>query len=150
MVNYSAAASLDRAFSALADPTRRGILARLALGELRVTDLAEPFDISLPAVSRHLKVLEEAGLLKRRREGRVHRCRLDPKPLGAAADWIAQHRAFWEKSLDRLHEYLTDQLKKEEPPWHPRNRRSKRRSDSPAPTRRRGRKSSEPGPTRKR
>ncbi len=92
MVNYSAAASLDRAFSALADPTRRAILARLATREIRVTDLAEPFDISLPAISRHVRVLEEAGLLKRRREGRVHHCRLDPKPLGAAADWIARNR----------------------------------------------------------
>jgi DNA-binding transcriptional ArsR family regulator len=72
---------------------RRAILARLALGESRVTDLAEPFDMSLPAVSKHLKVLEEAGLMKRRKDGRVHRCRLDPKPLSAAADWIAQLRA---------------------------------------------------------
>lgn len=147
MVNYSSA--LNQAFGALADPTRRAILARLALGEARVTELAEPFDISLPAVSKHLKILEEAGLLKRRREGRVHHCRLDPRPLGTAADWIAHHRVFWEKSLDRLHEYLTDQLKKEDKPWHPRNRRPRRRSDSPAPTRSGGKKSSEPGPTRK-
>ncbi|HEX9286110.1 MAG TPA: metalloregulator ArsR/SmtB family transcription factor [Thermoanaerobaculia bacterium] len=150
MVNYLAAASLDRAFSALADPTRRAILARLAVGEIRVTDLAEPFEISLPAISRHVRVLEEAGLLKRRREGRVHHCRLDPKPLGAAADWIARNRAFWEKSLDRLHEYLTDHLKKEEFSWHPRGRSPKRVSDSPGPIRRAAKRSSGPGPTRKR
>jgi DNA-binding transcriptional ArsR family regulator len=148
MVNYFG--SLDRSFSALADPTRRAILARLALGESRVTDLAEPFDMSLPAVSKHLKVLEDAGLVKKRKEGRIHHCRLDPRPLSAAADWIAQQRAFWEKSLDRLHQYMTDQLKKEEPPWHPRNRPPKRRSGSPASTRRRGKRSSKPGPTRKR
>jgi len=150
MVNYSAA-RMDRTFGALADPTRRAILARLALGEARVTDLAKPFDMSLPAVSKHLKVLQEAGLLKRRRDGRVHHCRLDPRPLEPVADWIARHRAFWEKSLDRLHEYLTDELlKKEEPPWHLRDLPKKPRSGSPEPTRRRGRKSFGPGPTRKR
>jgi len=149
MVNYSG--PLDRSFAALADPTRRAILARLALGESRVTDLAKPFDMSLPAVSKHLKVLEEAGLLKRRREGRVHHCRLDPRPLVPAADWIARQRAFWENTLDRLHEYLNQELlNKEEIPWHPRNRPPKPRSGSAAHTRRRGRRSSGPGPTRKR
>jgi len=145
MVNYSG--SLDRSFSALADPTRRAILARLTLGEARVTDLAAPFDMSLPAVSKHLKVLEDAGLVKKRREGRVHHCRLDPKPLSAAADWIAQHRAFWEESLDRLHEYLAEH--KEEETWHPRNRSPNRRSGSRAPSRRNARRSSTPGRTRK-
>src|SRR5437870_12948272 len=110
MVNYSG--PLDRSFAALADPTRRAILARLALGESRVTDLAKPFEMSLPAVSKHLKVLEEAGLLKRRREGRVHHCRLDPRPLGPAADWISRQTAFWDKTFDRLLAYLTDELLK--------------------------------------
>jgi DNA-binding transcriptional ArsR family regulator len=147
MVNYSG--SLDRAFSALADPTRRAILARLALGETRVTDLAKPFDISLPAVSKHLKVLEDAGLMKRRREGRVHHCRLDPKPLSAASDWIEQHRAFWEKSLDRLAEYLSTELE-EETKWQSRNRSPKQRSGSREPSGRAARKSSGPGRSRKR
>jgi DNA-binding transcriptional ArsR family regulator len=146
MVNYSA--GLDRSFAALADPTRRAILARLALGESRVTDLAEPFDMSLPAVSKHLKVLEGAGLVKKRKEGRIHHCRLDPRPLSAPADWIAQHRAFWEKTLDRLHEYLTEQMK-EERKWRPPNRSPKRRSASPGRSRRRAKRSSGPGPTRK-
>ncbi|HEU5250536.1 MAG TPA: metalloregulator ArsR/SmtB family transcription factor [Thermoanaerobaculia bacterium] len=147
MVNYSD--SLDRSFAALADPTRRAILARLALGETRVTDLAKPFDISLPAVSKHLKVLEDAGLLKRRREGRVHHCRLDPKPLSTAADWIAQHRAFWEKSLNRLAEYLSNELE-EEATWQSRIRSPKRRSGSREPSGRAARKSSAPGRSRKR
>ncbi|HSD72722.1 MAG TPA: metalloregulator ArsR/SmtB family transcription factor [Thermoanaerobaculia bacterium] len=146
MVNYSEA--LDRSFAALADPTRRAILARLALGESRVTDLAKPFDMSLPAVSKHLRVLEDAGLLKRRREGRVHHCRLDPKPLSDASDWIAQHRAFWEKSLDRLAEYLSNELE-EEVTWQSRNRPPKRRSGSRGPSGRVARKSSVPGRSRR-
>jgi DNA-binding transcriptional ArsR family regulator len=148
MVNYLGA--LDRSFSALADPTRRAILARLSLGESRVTDLAEPFDMSLPAVSKHLKVLEDAGLVKKRKEGRIHHCRLDPRPLSAAADWIAQHRAFWEKTLDRLHEYLTEQMK-EERKWRPPNRSSKRRRfDSRGSSRQSGRRSSGRGRVPKR
>jgi DNA-binding transcriptional ArsR family regulator len=147
MVNYST--RLDRSFAALSDPTRRAILARLALGESRVTDIAEPFDMSLPAVSKHLKVLEDAGLLTKRKEGRIHHCRLDPRPLSAAADWIVQHRAFWEKTLDRLQEYLTEQMK-EERKWRLPNRSPKRRlSDSRGRSRPAGRRSSAPGPTRK-
>ena len=98
--------SLSAAFQALADPTRRAILARLALGEASVGELAEPFEMSLPAVSKHLKVLEGAGLLDRTRDGRVHRCRLDPEPMKQAADWIGQYRRFWETQLDQLARYL--------------------------------------------
>ena len=88
------AATLDATFAALADPTRRAILARLALGETSVGELATPFAMSLPAVSKHLGVLEGAGLLTRERDGRVRRCRLEPGPLHSAADWIAQYRRF--------------------------------------------------------
>src|SRR2546430_14285571 len=105
MVKYSSRA-LDRTFAALADPTRRRILAHLAHGDRRVTDLARPHDMSLPAVSKHLRVLEKAGLLRRRRHGRVHEMQLDAKPLKKAAPWIEEYRKFWEGSLDRLTAYL--------------------------------------------
>ena len=112
MVKYPA--NLDATFSALADPTRRAILARLARGECSVTALAVPFDVSLPAISRHLRVLEKAGLLARRRDGRVHRCRVVTRPLKDAEEWIARYRAFWEKRLDALAEYLEESRKKKE------------------------------------
>ncbi len=97
---------LSTTFQALADPTRRAILARLALGEASVGELAEPYAMSLPAVSKHLKVLEGAGLLARERDGRVHRCHLEPQAMRAAADWIAEYRRFWEAQLDQLARYL--------------------------------------------
>ncbi len=97
---------LDHVFSALADPTRRAMLRRLAQSECTVTDLARPFSISLPAVSKHLKVLERAGLIDRRIEGRMHHCRLRPQPLQEAADWIGAQRAYWEARLDALEDYL--------------------------------------------
>ena len=97
---------MDAVFDALSDPTRRAILARLAEGSTTVGDLAMPFAISLPAVSRHLKALERAGLLARDREGRVHRCRLEAQAMNEAADWIAHTRAFWEGRLERLANYL--------------------------------------------
>jgi len=97
---------LDDVFSALADPTRRAMVGRLAQGECTVTDLARPFPISLPAVSKHLKVLERAGLIERRIEGRLHRCRLRARPLQDAAEWLAATRAYWEARLDALEEYL--------------------------------------------
>jgi DNA-binding transcriptional ArsR family regulator len=103
MVNYS---SLDRTFAALADPTRRAILSRLALGEANVSELAEPFSISLPAISKHLRVLEEAGLLVRRKEGRTHHCNLRPEPLGDAAEWLEEARRFWDDRLDALAQFL--------------------------------------------
>jgi DNA-binding transcriptional ArsR family regulator len=105
MVKYSSA-TLNRTFAALADPTRRRILAHLARGDRRVTDLARPHAMSLPAVSKHLRVLEKAGLLRRRRYGRVHEMQLDAKPLKKAAQWVDEYRKFWEGSLDRLAQYL--------------------------------------------
>src|SRR5436189_3325303 len=105
MVKY-ASRTLDKTFAALADPTRRKILAHLARGDRRVTDLARPHDMSLPAISKHLRVLEKAGLLRRRRHGRVHEMQLDAKPLKKAAQWVEEYRKFWEGSLDRLAAYL--------------------------------------------
>jgi DNA-binding transcriptional ArsR family regulator len=105
MVKYSAS-DLNRTFAALADPTRRRILAHLARGNHRVTHLARPHAMSLPAVSKHLRVLEKAGLLRRRRYGRVHEIELDAGPLRQAAQWVEDYRKFWEGSLDRLAEYL--------------------------------------------
>jgi DNA-binding transcriptional ArsR family regulator len=98
--------SLDTAFSALADPTRRAILARLALGETSVTELARPFDMSLPAVSKHLKVLERAGLISRGRAAQWRPCRIEPKALKDIDDWLEHYRRFFEGSLDRLEDYL--------------------------------------------
>ena len=92
----------------MADPTRRAILMRLALGETTVKQLAEPFQMSLPAVTKHLKVLEGAGLITRSRHAQWRPCRLDAKPLQNAADWVEQYRQFWEQSFDRLEEYLQE------------------------------------------
>ena len=97
---------LSRTFEALAAPTRRAILARLARGPATVGELAQPFDMSLPAVSRHLKVLETAGLIRRERQAQWRRCHLEPEPLGDAAQWIDHHRAFWEARFDALDRYL--------------------------------------------
>ena len=98
---------LSSTFAALADPTRRAILARLALGETSVTELADPFAMSMPAISKHLKVLERAGLIARGREAQWRPCRLEAAPLKTAAQWIDEYRRFWEESFDRLEEYLT-------------------------------------------
>src|SRR5437660_11496581 len=105
MVKYQSR-SLNRTFAALADPTRRRILTHLSQGDRCVTDLARPHAMSLPAVSKHLRVLEKAGLLRRRRYGRVHEMRLEAKPLKQAAQWVEEYRKFWEGSLDRLADYL--------------------------------------------
>lgn len=99
-------ADLSVLFSALADPTRRAILARLATGEAPVKDLSEPFELSGPAITKHLKVLERAGLISRTRAGQQRPCRLEPKALEPAADWIEGYRAMWEDQLDRLDSYL--------------------------------------------
>jgi len=112
MVKYLPAASLDQIFAALSDPTRRRILDLLARAELCVTDLAKPFSISLPAISKHLRVLERAGLIKRERDGRVHRLRLEAKPMRDAAAWIERYRGFWEGQFDALADYLEKQQKK--------------------------------------
>ena len=108
---------LDSTFAALADPTRRAILARLALGETSVTELARPFEMSMPAVSKHLKVLERAGLIARGREAQSRPCRLEPGPLKDAASWIEEYRRFWEERLDRLDQYL-QKLQKENKDEH--------------------------------
>ena len=97
---------LSQVFAALADPTRRAILARLSKGEASVNEIAEPFDITLPAVSKHLKVLEKAGLIERTRSAQYRPCRLQAAPLRDASDWIDHYRQYWEESFDRLDAYL--------------------------------------------
>src|ERR1700753_3740436 len=97
---------LSETFQALGDPTRRAILARLALGETSVNELAEPFDMSLPAVSKHLKVLERAGLISRSREAQYRPCKLEPQTLKSIDEWLGEYRSFWEARLDRLDAYL--------------------------------------------
>jgi DNA-binding transcriptional ArsR family regulator len=99
---------LDLTFSALSDPTRRAILSMLASGEKSVTDLAEPFRMTLPAVSKHLKVLQRAGLVSQGREAQWRPCRLEAKPLKDAADWIEHYRLYWEQSFDQLDDYLRE------------------------------------------
>jgi DNA-binding transcriptional ArsR family regulator len=115
---------LSATFAALADPTRRAILARLASGEAAVTELGEPFDMSLPAISKHLKVLERAGLIARGRDAQRRPCRLEAAPLKDVSEWLERYRRFWEARLDRLDAYL-QQLKTKEK----QNVRKQRRGD---------------------
>ena len=105
---------LSTTFAALADPTRRAILARLLSGERSVTELAEPFNMSMPAVSKHLRVLERAGLIARRKEAQWRRCRIDAGPLKEVANWTERYRRIWEERLDRLDQYLQQAKTKEE------------------------------------
>jgi DNA-binding transcriptional ArsR family regulator len=112
---------LSATFSALADPTRRAILARLASGEASVLEIAKPFDMSLPAVSKHLKVLERAKLIERGREAQWRPCKLAPEPLKDIASWVEDYRKFWEESFDKLDEYLKDLQQKDK--GHGRNRK---------------------------
>lgn len=107
MVNYSGE-TLNDIFSALSDPTRRAMLARLAREEMSVAELSKPFRITKSAITKHLKVLEKAGLLHRTIEGRVHRCRLDPEPLHAVSEWVGFYEKFWNKKFDALDAYLKD------------------------------------------
>ncbi|MBV8139386.1 MAG: winged helix-turn-helix transcriptional regulator [Deltaproteobacteria bacterium] len=107
--------TLSNTFSALADPTRRAILARLALGEVSVTELAQPFEMSMPAISKHLKVLERAGLITRGREAQWRPCSLKAAPLKDAAEWLERYRRFWEESFDRLDDYLRELQAREKP-----------------------------------
>jgi len=148
MVNYSATA-LDATFGALADPTRRAILDRLAHGEAMVTELAEPFRVSLPAISKHVRVLESAGLLEREVDGRVHRCRLAGQPMKNAAAWIEQYRAFWEVQFDALAKYLETNVSKEKQSWQAHSKVKQptvSHSKSAGRSRRRAKKSSPRGP----
>jgi len=109
MVNHDMATDhLSVTFTALADPTRRAILARLAQGEATVTELAEPFTLRLPTVSKHLKVLQRAGLITQGRKAQWRPCRLEAAPLKEVADWVEHYRRFWEQSFDRLDEYLRE------------------------------------------
>jgi DNA-binding transcriptional ArsR family regulator len=108
--------NLSNTFMALADPTRRAILTRLAAGEVSVTELARPFKMSLPAVSKHLKVLERAGLIKRGRDAQWRPCRLNAEPLREVADWVEYYRRFWEESFDRLDQYLREIQAEEKSP----------------------------------
>jgi DNA-binding transcriptional ArsR family regulator len=116
---------LSTTFAALADPTRRAILARLALGETSVTELAEPFDMSLPAISKHLKVLERANLIVRGREAQWRPCRIEPTALKEVDHWLERYRRFWEESFDRLDNYLREMQAKEK-------KRGRKRKVSPA------------------
>jgi DNA-binding transcriptional ArsR family regulator len=116
---------LDSTFAALADPTRRAILARLASGEASVTELAEPFEMSMPAISKHLKVLERAGLIVRGREAQWRPCRLKAEPLKHAARWIDDYKQHWEQSLDRLDSYLHQLHAKSAP-----KKRGRKKSDA--------------------
>jgi DNA-binding transcriptional ArsR family regulator len=147
MVNYQPEV-LDRTFAALSDPTRRAIIERLAAGESSVTGLAAPFAMSLPAISKHLRVLEDAGLVTRERDGRVHRIGLAPGRLRDASEWIAHYRRFWEERLDSLARYLEQTESKEKESWPPpRDPASPSSSSTPSP--RPPRKSSKHGPGRK-
>lgn len=118
---------LSATFAALADPTRRAILSRLTEGEASVTDLARPFDLTLPAISKHLKVLQRAGLIKRTRRAQWRPCRLNADPLKEVADWTQRYRQFWEGRFDRLDEYLREIQAKEKKPAHPKGKRHGRR-----------------------
>lgn len=109
----SGADQLSATFAALADPTRRAILARLSSGEASVTELASPFDMSLPAVSKHLKVLQRVGLITRSRDAQWRPCRMQATPLKDVANWVEQYRAMWEERFDRLEEYLREMQAKE-------------------------------------
>jgi DNA-binding transcriptional ArsR family regulator len=129
--------SLDSTFGALADPTRRAILASLMLGQASISELAKPHRMSLPAVMKHIQVLQDAGLVSQKKTGRTRHCRLAAKPLADAEQWISQYRAFWEGTLHSLERYLAESgpvpsrppQSKENPKWPRRNRNRKTRSN---------------------
>lgn len=127
LVNYMATDRLSTTFAALADPTRRAILARLALGEASVSELAKPFDISAPAISRHLKVLERSGLITRGREAQWRPCRIEPTALKEVDDWLERYRSFWEERFDRLDDYLRELQAKENSDHTPKKEKKRRR-----------------------
>jgi DNA-binding transcriptional ArsR family regulator len=126
MVKYSG--TLDATFGALSDPTRRAILATLMLGQASITELAKPHRMSLPAVMKHLRVLEGAGLVSQKKIGRTRRCQLAAQPLQEAEQWLSQYRAFWEGAFDLLARYLSQQENKEDKSWPRRNRNRETRS----------------------
>jgi DNA-binding transcriptional ArsR family regulator len=138
---------LDAVFGALSDPIRREMLSALTRGEASVTTLSEPFRVSAPAISKHLRVLERSGLITRRKEGRVHYCRLRTEPLCEAGDWIEEQRAFWEKQFDALAKYLE---KEADECSNPHSSEQESPSGSKGGSSGRGKESSERGPTRKR
>src|ERR1700751_4020877 len=142
---YHQSPALDNTFAALSDATRRGILARLSRGEASISDLAAPYDMSLPAVSKHLRVLERAKLVERRKDGRVHHCRLIAQPMKGAAEWIEKYRQFWERQFDSLAQYLEDSQKEENAKWRHQALHQKPGSKYGARSRRRARKSSRRG-----
>lgn len=126
MVKYYAA--LDSTFGALADPTRRAILASLMLGQASVTQLAKPHRMSLPAVMKHVRVLEDAGLVSQKKIGRTRRCQLAARPLKQAEQWLSQYRTFWEGTFDSLERFLSQEENKEDQQWQRRNRNRRTRS----------------------
>lgn len=136
--------SLDQTFAALADPTRRAIVSRLARGDLSLGELAQPFDMSLPAVFKHVGVLADAGLVIREKQGRQLFCRLSAAPLKSAMEWLATYRQFWDERLDALGRYLQQETTRENNLWTP-----PPRSALPAPMPRRRKKSTQRGPIRK-
>ena len=148
MVNYYHA-PLDFTFAALADPTRRAIVQRLAAGSATVKELAKPFHVSLPAISKHLRILEQAGFLLRKKEGRVHHCRLNTVPLQQVQDWFAFHQQFWEQRLDALGNYLSQlpdsSQEKERPSWATPQKPAKPHSKSGRPIRPAAKQSSKRG-----
>ena len=144
MVNYQA--GLDATFGALADGTRRAILARLSQSDSSISELARPFAMSLPAVLKHVDVLERAGLIEAKKDGRVRRCRLEAKPLAEASAWIARYKQFWEGRFAALEKYLAETAK-EESSWLP-PKRTRRGSGSRTGSPHRGRGSSGPGRSR--
>jgi DNA-binding transcriptional ArsR family regulator len=144
IVEY-AGPELDATFAALSDATRRGILARLAQGEASVSDLAAPYDISLPGVSKHLRVLERARLIARRKDGRTNRCRLVAELMKDAAKWIECYRQCWEQQFDALARFLAESQRKGEKTCQPHHRATQGRFKSGGPSRCRVRQSSKPG-----
>jgi len=153
MVNHS---TLDQTFSALADPVRRTMLSRLSQGEATVSELGAPHRLTLPGVLKHVRYLERAGLVTARKEGRVRICRLSPRPLAGAAEWLSHYRAFWEGQLDSLERFLANQAPKQpsrttgDSAWPSRSKETPSPSTSPARSTRRPKKSLRRGPRRDR
>ena len=147
MVQYRQAA-LDQVFGALADPTRRAILARLASGQTSLMELAHPHKMSLVAVQKHVRVLERAGLVETEKEGRVRRCTLQPGPLRTAAEWIDFYQKFWEDQFDALEQFIGE-MQKEDPSWRPKAAQPGSPAKSQGPSRLRGNGFAKRGPNQR-